>query len=132
MPKPDKQKSLKILSQPRPLVAKITQFITSFSNLGYHSKNKKEITEEQAKCRLCQKKLETVWHLATECENLTYTSIETFGHDGPLNGNWEVSDLLRFLNNSRLSRLMETRINPNQEDPDTDDDVQEEETNGSE
>ena len=112
-PTPDYAKSLQIINQPKSVTSLLTQFITSFSNLGYHSLNKGEISPTEALCRLCSESTETVWHLCTECPSLAVKSLEIFGPEGPQDGHWTVSQLLCFINIPRLQTLLIERIQTN-------------------
>ena len=113
-PSPDPQKTIFILNQPRELVRHLTQFITGFNNLGYHTFNKLEIDQNTAKCRLCRESMETAWHLANECPAMMVKSIEIFGMEGPGEGNWSPKALSLFLHQAKIYHLITNR--PNNDD----------------
>ena len=112
LPLPDPNKSSKILSHNRRMVSLITQFITGFSNISYHTLNKKEIILEDATCRLCLSAIETSWHLATDCQALALQSRDIFGPDGPENSNWDPTALVTFMLTTQVNRLLRDRVEP--------------------
>ena len=50
-----------------------------------------------------------MWHLTVDCPTLAIRSLECFGPDGPENGNWEVSSLIKFVEDTKITRLMNNR-----------------------
>ena len=75
-------------------VGKLVQFITGHCNLLKHQF--RICKSSESKCRLCETKKETPWHLATECQRLSGTR-EKYFH-GPILQSfaWSYQSLLSF------------------------------------
>ena len=85
----------------------ITQFCTGFCNMNHFS-NKKDKRISPI-CRICQKDREKPWHIATSCDPILVTSrnlLESFHIDGT----WSVKNLLSLTEDSRVRRLLNTRV----------------------
>ena len=90
-------------------------FCTGFNHLAYHSLNKGDITNDE--CRLCGEESEQAWHLADECAALGAKRMEIFGENG-VPSDWTVGRLIELLRVPALERIITTRVDSPDGDPD--------------
>ena len=93
------------LKEDRYTVGNIVQFITGHCNLKKHQFRIGKI--ENLKCRLCNTKWETPWHLVTECPSLKNLREKLF--HGPIlhSFNWSPRLLLRFCKESSIWSMLQ-------------------------
>ena len=87
-------------------MATLTQAMTGFNNLAYHSGNKDN--NISPRCRLCDADREEFLHLVNECPLLNAARENTFGPTG-LTGNWTFDQLKEFIENPCVKFLLENR-----------------------
>ena len=86
-------------------VGKLVQFITGHCNLLKHQFRIGKSTN--AKCRLCSKKMETPWHLATECPSLKSTREKYFHRPILHSFAWAPQILLSFCKETSIWSLLD-------------------------
>ena len=105
-PKPAQRRTSELLKENRQSLALLTQAMTGFNNLAYHSHNKNNSICPN--CRLCGAEREDFAHLATDCPRLNSVRENTFGNNGP-DKNWSLDTLIRFTQDPRVKFLLENR-----------------------
>ena len=103
-----------ICSLTRKDISRFIRLITGHNNLNYHCYLRDNTGEHDIRCRFCEEKNETFFHLVKECPRLIGYRTEIFkDFNGPqlYNGSWEISDILRFSKEPEINDAYEFYAN---------------------